>query len=125
MVSSLYFLAISQFLTVCVIVYLYCIYILLNNLMICAYVIGSNLLVLEAILVIYFKHRFCALSINRYVLKFGEELTIGNSLFSFICLPGKYTIITFEEFISIALDAKRVVGIYPEIKNPVFINQHV
>lgn len=38
---------------------------------------------------------------------------------------GKYSIITFEEFISIALDAKRIVGIYPEIKNPVLINQHV
>ncbi|CAA6657376.1 unnamed protein product [Spirodela intermedia] len=38
---------------------------------------------------------------------------------------GKFSIITFEEFISIALDAPRVVGIYPEIKNPVFINQHV
>uniref|UniRef100_A0A2P2KXS1 glycerophosphodiester phosphodiesterase n=1 Tax=Rhizophora mucronata TaxID=61149 RepID=A0A2P2KXS1_RHIMU len=38
---------------------------------------------------------------------------------------GKFPIITFEEFISIALDAARVVGIYPEIKNPVFINQHV
>ena len=38
---------------------------------------------------------------------------------------GKFTIITFEEFISIALDAPRVVGIYPEIKNPVFINQRV
>ncbi|KAF7827889.1 glycerophosphodiester phosphodiesterase GDPD6 [Senna tora] len=38
---------------------------------------------------------------------------------------GKFQIITFEEFISIALDASRVVGIYPEIKNPVFINQHV
>ncbi|KAJ3692920.1 hypothetical protein LUZ60_012015 [Juncus effusus] len=38
---------------------------------------------------------------------------------------GKFTIITFEEYISIALDAKRIVGIYPEIKNPVFINQHV
>ncbi|KAL6012017.1 Glycerophosphodiester phosphodiesterase gdpd6 [Asimina triloba] len=38
---------------------------------------------------------------------------------------GKFPIITFEEFISIALDAPRVVGIYPEIKNPVFINQHV
>ncbi|XP_057722518.1 glycerophosphodiester phosphodiesterase GDPD6 isoform X1 [Arachis stenosperma] len=38
---------------------------------------------------------------------------------------GKFGIITFEEFISIALDADRVVGIYPEIKNPVFINQHV
>eukprot|EP01018_Ginkgo_biloba_P036091 Gb_21490 [translate_table: standard] len=37
----------------------------------------------------------------------------------------KFSIITFEEFISIALDAPRVVGIYPEIKNPVFINQHV
>ncbi|XAR65540.1 Glycerophosphodiester phosphodiesterase [Bertholletia excelsa] len=38
---------------------------------------------------------------------------------------GKFQIITFEEFISIALDASRVVGIYPEIKSPVFINQHV
>ncbi|KAF2312865.1 hypothetical protein GH714_040919 [Hevea brasiliensis] len=38
---------------------------------------------------------------------------------------GKFSIITFEEFISIALDAPRVVGIYPEMKNPVFINQHV
>ncbi|KAL2321501.1 hypothetical protein Fmac_025880 [Flemingia macrophylla] len=38
---------------------------------------------------------------------------------------GKFQIITFEEFITIALDAPRVVGIYPEIKNPVFINQHV
>lgn len=38
---------------------------------------------------------------------------------------GKFSIITFDEFISIALDAPRVVGIYPEIKNPVFINQHV
>ncbi|KAJ8752731.1 hypothetical protein K2173_007041 [Erythroxylum novogranatense] len=38
---------------------------------------------------------------------------------------GKFPIITFDEFISIALEAPRVVGIYPEIKNPVFINQHV
>ncbi|MQM07128.1 hypothetical protein Taro_039965 [Colocasia esculenta] len=38
---------------------------------------------------------------------------------------GRFPIITFEEFIAIALDANRVVGIYPEIKNPVFINQHV
>ncbi|XP_038678758.1 glycerophosphodiester phosphodiesterase GDPD6-like [Tripterygium wilfordii] len=38
---------------------------------------------------------------------------------------GKFPIITFEEFIAIALDAPRIVGIYPEIKNPVFINQHV
>ncbi|XP_052176195.1 glycerophosphodiester phosphodiesterase GDPD6-like [Diospyros lotus] len=38
---------------------------------------------------------------------------------------GKYQIITFEEYIAIALDASRVVGIYPEIKNPVFINQQV
>ncbi|XP_073015209.1 glycerophosphodiester phosphodiesterase GDPD6-like [Primulina eburnea] len=38
---------------------------------------------------------------------------------------GQFPIITFEEFISIALDAPRVVGIYPEMKNPVFINQHV
>lgn len=38
---------------------------------------------------------------------------------------GKFPIITFEEFIAIALDAPRIVGIYPEIKNPIFINQHV
>ncbi|XP_058180753.1 glycerophosphodiester phosphodiesterase GDPD6-like isoform X2 [Rhododendron vialii] len=38
---------------------------------------------------------------------------------------GKFQIITFEEYISIALDASRIVGIYPEIKNPVLINQHV
>ncbi|XP_031400369.1 glycerophosphodiester phosphodiesterase GDPD6-like [Punica granatum] len=38
---------------------------------------------------------------------------------------GKFPIITFEEYISIALDADRVVGIYPEIKNPVFVNKHV
>uniref|UniRef100_A0A7N2MS89 glycerophosphodiester phosphodiesterase n=1 Tax=Quercus lobata TaxID=97700 RepID=A0A7N2MS89_QUELO len=38
---------------------------------------------------------------------------------------GKFTVITFEEYILIALDAPRVVGIYPEIKNPVFINEHV
>ncbi|GAV64396.1 GDPD domain-containing protein [Cephalotus follicularis] len=38
---------------------------------------------------------------------------------------GKFPIITFEEYISIALDASRIVGIYPEIKNPVFINQRV
>lgn len=36
-----------------------------------------------------------------------------------------YKIITFEEYILIALYADRIVGIYPEIKNPVFINQHV
>ncbi|VVB13663.1 unnamed protein product [Arabis nemorensis] len=38
---------------------------------------------------------------------------------------GKFPIITFDEYIAIALDAPRVVGIYPEIKNPVFINQRV
>ncbi|XP_066386354.1 glycerophosphodiester phosphodiesterase GDPD6-like [Miscanthus floridulus] len=38
---------------------------------------------------------------------------------------GKYQIITFEEYILIALYADRIVGIYPEIKNPIFINQHV
>uniref|UniRef100_A0A7C8Z4C4 glycerophosphodiester phosphodiesterase n=1 Tax=Opuntia streptacantha TaxID=393608 RepID=A0A7C8Z4C4_OPUST len=38
---------------------------------------------------------------------------------------GKFPIITFEDYISIALKAARVVGIYPEIKNPVFINKHV
>ncbi|KAL5216984.1 hypothetical protein ABZP36_017668 [Zizania latifolia] len=38
---------------------------------------------------------------------------------------GKYQIITFDEYILIALYANRVVGIYPELKNPIFINQHV
>ncbi|GAB2223748.1 hypothetical protein Droror1_Dr00004488 [Drosera rotundifolia] len=38
---------------------------------------------------------------------------------------GQFPIITFEEYISIALDAPRVVGIYPEIKNPVHVNDHV
>ncbi|PWA62084.1 PLC-like phosphodiesterases superfamily protein [Artemisia annua] len=38
---------------------------------------------------------------------------------------GKYPLITFEEYIQIAIDAPRVVGIYPEIKNPVLMNQHV
>lgn len=41
------------------------------------------------------------------------------------CHAGMFSIITFEEFISIALDADRTVGIYPEIKDPVFINKHV
>jgi glycerophosphoryl diester phosphodiesterase len=38
---------------------------------------------------------------------------------------GKYPILRFEEYIEIALNASRVVGIYAELKNPVFINQHV
>lgn len=38
---------------------------------------------------------------------------------------GKFGIITFDEFIQIGLSADRVVGIYPECKNPVFINEHV
>lgn len=38
---------------------------------------------------------------------------------------GKFPIITFEECIQIAVNASRVVGIYPEIKNPVLMNQHV
>ncbi|KAJ7557979.1 hypothetical protein O6H91_04G019300 [Diphasiastrum complanatum] len=38
---------------------------------------------------------------------------------------GKFEIITFEEYIQIALNASRIVGIYPEIKSPVFINKHV
>lgn len=42
-----------------------------------------------------------------------------------MCCAGKFSIITFDDFIKIALAAPRVVGIYPEIKNPVFINQHV
>ena len=43
----------------------------------------------------------------------------------FYWITGKYQIITFEEYILIALYADRIVGIYPEIKNPIFINQHV
>ncbi|XP_071702956.1 glycerophosphodiester phosphodiesterase GDPD6-like [Rutidosis leptorrhynchoides] len=38
---------------------------------------------------------------------------------------GKFPIITFEEYIQIAIDSPRVVGIYPEIKNPILMNQHV
>ncbi|XP_051126928.1 glycerophosphodiester phosphodiesterase GDPD5-like isoform X4 [Andrographis paniculata] len=38
---------------------------------------------------------------------------------------GMFSILTFDEFIQIALDAPRIVGIYPEIKSPVFINQRV
>ncbi|GAB2270130.1 Glycerophosphodiester phosphodiesterase gdpd6 [Dionaea muscipula] len=38
---------------------------------------------------------------------------------------GQFPIITFEEYISIALDAPRVIGIYPEIKNPVHVNDYV
>lgn len=41
------------------------------------------------------------------------------------CIAGKYKIITFDEYILIALYADRVVGIYPEIKSPIFINQQV
>lgn len=37
----------------------------------------------------------------------------------------KYGIITFEEYIQIALAADRIVGIYPECKNPVHMNEHV
>ncbi len=40
-------------------------------------------------------------------------------------ITGKYQIITFDEYILIALYADRVVGIYPELKNPIFINEHV
>lgn len=38
---------------------------------------------------------------------------------------GKFGILTFDEYIQIALTADRIVGIYPEIKNPVLINEHV
>ncbi|MCL7048703.1 hypothetical protein MKW94_030058, partial [Papaver nudicaule] len=40
-------------------------------------------------------------------------------------VPSKFSIITFEEYISVALDAPRVVGIYPEIKDPISTNKHV
>ncbi|CAN1795932.1 Glycerophosphodiester phosphodiesterase GDPD6 [Linum perenne] len=54
----------------------------------------------------------------------GRGVVFLNSLAIVACW-GKYPIITFDEYISIALDAPRVVGIYPEMKNPVFINEHV
>ncbi|KAI7733301.1 hypothetical protein M8C21_025291 [Ambrosia artemisiifolia] len=38
---------------------------------------------------------------------------------------GKFPIITFEEYLQIAINAPRVVGVYPEIKNPILMNQHV
>ncbi|KAF0907207.1 hypothetical protein E2562_015716 [Oryza meyeriana var. granulata] len=38
---------------------------------------------------------------------------------------GESRIITFDEFIDIAVSAERVVGIYPEMKNPVFVNKQV
>jgi len=46
-------------------------------------------------------------------------------LSSLFVSAGISPIITFEEFINIALNAKRVVGIYPEMKNPAFMNKHV
>lgn len=70
-----------------------------------------------------------------YYLKSFVELNyiIGRSSFLMVLIQicsliddsGKYSIITFEDYIAIALNAPRVVGIYPEIKNPVFINQRV
>ncbi|KAJ4973195.1 hypothetical protein NE237_006369 [Protea cynaroides] len=53
-------------------------------------------------------------------LRVKQRLTFRDQQYN-----GEFSIITFEEYISVALDATRVVGIYPEIKNPVFINQHV
>ncbi|KAE8775391.1 Glycerophosphoryl diester phosphodiesterase [Hordeum vulgare] len=57
----------------------------------------------------------------KYVILLLLQLLI---MFSYY-ISGKYNILTFDEFILIALHADRVVGIYPEIKNPIFINQHV
>ncbi|CAI0476849.1 unnamed protein product [Linum tenue] len=63
-------------------------------------------------------------------LNFRDPQYNGGGAFSLnelalLAFWGKYPIITFEEYISIALDAPRVVGIYPEMKNPVFNNEHV
>jgi glycerophosphoryl diester phosphodiesterase len=53
-------------------------------------------------------------------------LTCTNSnIRDYFVSAGVSPIITFDEFIDIALNAKRVVGIYPEMKNPVFMNKHV
>jgi glycerophosphoryl diester phosphodiesterase len=41
-----------------------------------------------------------------------------------VCCAGKFQVATFEEFIEIGLNAERIVGIYPEIKSPVFVNKH-
>jgi hypothetical protein len=47
-------------------------------------------------------------------------LTCTNSnIRDYFVSAGVSPIITFDEFIDIALNAKRVVGIYPEMKNPV------
>lgn len=66
-------------------------------------------------------------SLNIYALSQVLDQCIEQryKLLFFVRCSGKFPIITFEEFIDIALDAPRIVGIYPEIKNPVFINQHV
>lgn len=37
---------------------------------------------------------------------------------------GLYEIATFDEYVKVAKSAKRTVGIYPEIKDPAFVNTH-
>ena len=43
----------------------------------------------------------------------------------FMHVAGEFQIITFDEYILIALTAERVVDIHPDIQHPVFVNQHV
>ncbi|CAG7903513.1 unnamed protein product [Brassica rapa] len=62
---------------------------------------------------------------QRYSFRDQQYNETSNSADLLFVFAGKYPIITFEEFITIARDAPRVVGIYPEIKNPVLMNQHV
>ncbi|KAG8080195.1 hypothetical protein GUJ93_ZPchr0007g3528 [Zizania palustris] len=45
--------------------------------------------------------------------------------YEILAQEGESPIITFNEFINIALSAERVVEIYPEMKNRVFINKQV
>ncbi|CAF2061195.1 unnamed protein product [Brassica napus] len=62
---------------------------------------------------------------QRYSLKHLPSKTHYELSITYKDTLRKYPIITFEEFITIARDAPRVVSIYPEIKNSVLINQHV
>ncbi|KAG6493911.1 hypothetical protein ZIOFF_048914 [Zingiber officinale] len=82
----------------------------------------------------YFVGKFSCISSTLFFLQVYLDFTLAElkslgvkQRFSFRDQQynGKFSIITFEEFIAIALDANRIVGIYPEIKDPVFINQRV
>lgn len=71
---------------------------------------------------IYIYSTHCFSRIAKLFLRMLGVFILLSICYNFV---GKFQIITFEEFIAVALDAPRVIGIYPEIKNPVFINEHV